>query len=163
MYLTATNQSVNDIIIIMYGGLIIYFIYRQIKSIFEKRKITGSDRHYFRKNISKVMIALSSLIILFGIFNIVNKQYTNGGLMIAVVLILWVDIFDKIIITEDGIYGQGNYITWDKVKKWGFDVESNEFVALYKDGMSEKNIYIKVEKEHIDEMNELIRHFKLKK
>jgi len=163
MLLVGLPQSQNSLIYIMYGGLILYFIYRQIKAWNVKKKITGENRHEFKRSVTKLMIGLSALIVVFGIFQIINKEYISGILMISLVLILAVDMLDKVIITEDGIYGQGKYITWDKVKKFGFDVNTSEFVAVYKDEMADKNFFIKVENSQIDEMNALIRRYKLKK
>lgn len=163
MLLVGLPQSQNSLIYIMYGGLILYFIYRQIKAWKVKKKITGENRHEFKRSVTKLMIGLSALIVVFGIFQIINKEYISGILMIALVLILAIDMLDKVIITEDGIYGQGNYVTWDKVKKFGFDVNTSEFVAAYKDGMTDKNFFVKVEKSQIEEMNTLIRRYKLKK
>ena len=151
------------IIYIMYGGLIVYFLYKLFKNYKTKKKITGTQRHEFSKTISKFLYVLGAMIIVFGIFNIVGEQYAAGLLMIGLIAVLYLDTLDKIVITEDGIYGQGNYVTWDSIKKWGFDADTNELVAQYKVGYEEKNFNLKVNKDDFVPINSLIRKYKLKK
>ncbi|NLW51996.1 MAG: hypothetical protein GXY87_01340 [Tissierellia bacterium] len=167
MFLSNTNQSEGlnqlSIIYIMYGGLIIYFLYKLFKNYRVQRQITGTQRHEFSKNISKYLYILGAMIIAFGIFNIINKEYAAGSLMIGLIAVLYLDSLEKIIITEDGIYGQGKYVRWDAIKKWGFDSDTNDLIAKYKEGYEEKTFNLRVSKDDFVPINTLIRKYKLKK
>lgn len=158
----ASNQSMT-LIYVLYGGLILYFIYKQFAGIRERKKITGQVLSTFKKEVSKATYILAALIIGFGIFNIVNKQYLSGALMIILVVVLLIDTKDSIIVADSGIYAQGKYIMWSKVKKWAFDLQSSELVLTYKDDLQEKNQYVKVDKNKIEELNMIIRKLKLGK
>ncbi len=158
------NQSKN-LIYIMYGALILFLLYKQVKSYMIKRNIKGNNIFKFRKELSKLLYILGSVIILFGIVNIYAGQYISGALMIVLVLLLVVDSFDGIWISEEGIYSQGTYLLWPEVKKWGFDTGTKELVMSYrkKEEMQDKTLYIKVNKQDIEEVNRLIRKYKLGK
>lgn len=157
------NNNSMTFIYVLYGGMILYFIYRQIAGYRERQKIQGQVLSTFRKEISKVTYILAALIIGFGIFNIVNKQYISGALMIILVIVLLIDTRDSIIVTEAGIYAQGKFLLWSQIKKWAFDLDSSELVLTYKEDIQEKNQYVKVDKNKIEELNMIIRKLKLGK
>ncbi|MDO5026210.1 MAG: DUF5673 domain-containing protein [Tissierellia bacterium] len=164
-YLIA-NQSGPDnmtLIYVLYGAMIIYFMYKQITGYREKKKLKGQVLSTFRKEVSKVTYILAALIVAFGIFNIVNKQYISGILMITLVVILIIDTRDSVIVTEMGIYAQGKFLLWTQIKKWAFDLDSSDLVLTYKDDMQEKNQYVKIDKNKIEELNMIIRKLKLGK
>lgn len=157
------NNNSMTFIYVLYGGMILYFIYRQIAGYRERQKIQGQVLSTFRKEISKVTYILGALIIGFGIFSIVNKQYISGALMIILVIVLLIDTRDSIIVTEAGIYAQGKFLLWSQIKKWAFDLDSSELVLTYKEDIQEKNQYVKVDKNKIEELNMIIRKLKLGK
>lgn len=163
MLANQVNNNSMTFIYVLYGGMILYFIYRQIAGYRERQKIQGQVLSTFRKEISKVTYILGALIIGFGIFSIVNKQYIPGALMIILVIVLLIDTRDSIIVTEAGIYAQGKFLLWSQIKKWAFDLDSSELVLTYKEDIQEKNQYVKVDKNKIEELNMIIRKLKLGK
>lgn len=157
------NSMPMTFVYLMYGGLILFFLYKQYTGMQEKKKIQGQTIKTFKKEVSKLTYILGALIIAFGIFNIVNHQYISGVLMIALVLVLLLDTRDTTIATDMGLYGQGKYLPWNQIKKWAFDLNTSELVLTYKDEMQDKSHYVKVEKTKIEELNSIIRRFKLGK
>ncbi len=158
-----TGPGSMTFIYVLYGAMILYFVYRQIVGYRERKKIKGQVLSTFKKEVSKVTYILAALIVGFGIFNIVNKQYLSGILMITLVIILLIDTRDSVIVSEMGIYAQGKFILWSQIKKWAFDLETSDLVLTYKEDMEEKNQFVKVDKEKIEELNMIIRKLKLGK
>lgn len=162
-----TNNTLDQsrFIYIMYGALILFLLYKQVKAFTTRRKVEGNNIFKFRKELGKILYILGSIIVLFGLINIYAGQYISGALMIVLVFLLALDSFDGIWISENGIYGQGTFILWPEVKKWGFDTNTKELVMTYrkKDEMQDKTLYIKVNKQDIEEVNRLIRKYKLGK
>lgn len=163
MFSANTQMSQNTLLYILYGGLIVFMLYKQVKNFKEKQKITGSDRHEFSRKYGKWVYSLGLLILVFGVVNVFDKQIVSGLLMIAVVLLLFVDLRDKLILTENGVYSQGKYVLWDSIKKWGFDEGTSDLVAKYKEGYEEKSLVARIEKNDMAKINDLIRKFKLHK
>ena len=83
--------------------------------------------------------------------------------MVTLAILFIITTNEKMFITEDGIFDQGTYIKWDELKKWGFDLKNSELVLKSKIGYEEKVNYVKVKEEDVDEINELIRKYKLNK
>lgn len=158
-----TQARSKSFIYILYGGMILYILYKIFTSYKERQNIKGQTVSKFRKEVGKATYILAALIVGFGVFNIVNKEVISGILMIALVLVLLIYTRDSIIVTEAGIYAQGKFLLWQQVKKWAFDLNSSELVLTYKEDMLEKNQFIKVDKDKIEELNMIIRKLKLGK
>lgn len=152
-----------SVIYIMYGGLILFFLYRQYKAYRARQTITGHEKHYFKKSISRFVIILGALVAVFGIYNIVASQYLAGALMVSLVVVMGLEYLDRIILTEEGIYGNGEFIEWKEIRKWAFSEDTHELILQYKREFKEEVAYIRVEEDQIEKINLLIRRYKLGK
>lgn len=160
---TNANQGQLNLIYMLYGGLILFFLYRMFKNSRERKKVKGNQIREFNKTYSKWIYILGGLIVVFGVMNIIAKQYLAGALMIILVLVLLLDQMDKILISEEGIYGQGTYIEWHELKKWAYNENTKDLNLITKAGGQEKNNVMKVDDKNLHEINDLIRKYKLGK
>ncbi len=156
------NQNPGTFIYILYGGLILMLLVKYIKSLSLKSKIKLDKKEYVKPR-NKWTYYLSAIIIGFGFMNILGKQTLVGILMVTLAVLFIITTNEKMFITEDGIFDQGTYIKWDELKKWGFDLKNSELVLKSKIGYEEKVNYVKVKEDDVDEINELIRKYKLNK
>lgn len=159
-----TNQSSNPntLIYALYGGLTIYFIYKFLKGVQERKKLKG-ETFKFSKRISKIMFILGALIITFGGFNIYQGEVLAGILMIALVLALFLEYSSTNDFAENGFIAESKFVEWNNLRKWAFDAERGELVVKYKEGFEEKSSYLRVKPEDIAEIDKIIKRYKLKK
>lgn len=162
-------QSFDRIILVLYGAITIFFIYRLFKQIKDK-KMLGEDAKAFKKPISSMEMILFSILIVVGGINFVNGYRVNDiySMITAVVMLVLAVVFmvftmAKLYIAENGMLTNTGFIGFKDLKKWGFDTNRGELVmAIKKDGNTNRES-VKVKKEDIDEINGLIRKYKLGK
>ena len=162
-------QSFDRIILVLYGAITIFFIYRLFKQIKDK-KMLGEDAKAFKKPISSMEMILFSILIVVGGINFVNGYRVNDiySMITAVVMLVLAVVFmvftmAKLYIAENGMLTNTGFVSFKDLKKWGFDTNRGELVmAIKKDGNTNRES-VKVKKEDIDEINDLIRKYKLGK
>ena len=66
-------------------------------------------------------------------------------------------------IGENAIIANSNLRSYKEIRKWGFDTKNSELILLVKDQKGELRETTKVKKEDIEEINSLIRRYKLGK
>lgn len=160
--LTAASQTPTQLIFIMYGGLIIFFLYKIFKTNLAKKSLKG-NLHRYGKNVTKALLILGVMIIGFGLYSIYNKEYASGILMISLVVVLFIEYSSKNTFAENGFVIEGNFVEWNQVKKWAFNVEKGELVVSYKKGYEEKTNYMRLNPQEIPEVDGLFKKLKLKK
>lgn len=149
-------------ILLLYGALILYFIYK----IYKRRKAAKNAEgqvYKFKKHTPILITVLSAMLVGFGIFSIINNMVASGVVMIALVLAMTVDQFNPHIFAENGFVENGNWVDWKEVKKWDFDEQSGELVVQYKKGFENKTGYLRLNKDQIEDVQALFRKYKLNK
>ena len=158
----ANDKNSLMIIYVLYSALIVYFLYKFYMGTRLRKHIKG-EQYAYGRYFSRWIYALCSMIFVFGVTNIVTADKISGILMIVLMLLLLLSFTDKTVVSESGIYGQGVFIFWDTLKKWGFDSRRSELVLNYKINGSEKQAFMKVHAKDIEDINAKIKQFKLKK
>ena len=87
----------------------------------------------------------------------------TAGVMIVLALIFGLYSKNKMYIGENGILANSNFYNYKELKKWGFDKESSDLVLQVKKDNQSSNEIVKVKKEDIEAINNLIRKYKLNK
>src|SRR5574344_145043 len=134
-------QSFDRIILVLYGAITIFFIYRLFKQIKDK-KMLGEDAKAFKKPISSMEMILFSILIVVGGINFVNGYRVNdiysmitAVVMLVLAVVFMVFIMAKLYIVENGMLTNTGFISFKDLKKWGFDTHRGELVmAIKKDG-----------------------------
>ncbi len=162
-------QGFDRVILVLYGAITIFFIYRLFKQT-KDRKLLGENAQAFKKPMSSMEMILFSILLVVGGVNFVNGYRVNdkNSMMTAVVMVILAVVFliftlSKLYIAENGMLTNSGFVSFKELKKWGFDTNSGELVmAVKKDGKNTRES-VKVKKEDIEEINELIRKYKLGK
>lgn len=162
-------QGFDRVILVLYGAITVFFIYRLFKQT-KDRKLLGENALAFKKPMSSMEMILFSILLVVGGVNFVNGYRVNdkNSMMTAVVMVILAVVFliftlSKLYIAENGMLTNSGFVSFKELKKWGFDTNSGELVmAVKKDGKNTRES-VKVKKEDIEEINELIRKYKLGK
>lgn len=153
----------NNMISILYGGLLLYFLYQIYKGYRSKAKLVGEKTTFTstKKPLHYVLVAMMALL---GVVNIWTRQFVSGILMLLLSAAFLYQSRDKIIVADNGIYGDSKFYGWDDFRKWGFDKNNGDLVMVIKErGKAESNAVIRVGQENMVRVNDLIREKKLKK
>lgn len=162
-------QGFDRIILVLYGAITIFFIYRLFKQMKDKKMLDENAKE-FKKPISSMEMILFSILVVVGGVNMVNGYRINdkysmmtAAVMIVLALVFMIFSMAKLYIAENGMLTNTGFVSFKELKKWGFDTNRGELVmAVKKDGNTTRES-VKVKKEDIDEINELIRKYKLGK
>lgn len=153
----------NQMISVLYGGLLAYFLYQIYKGIRNKQKIVG-EKLYFTQSKKPLHYVLVAMMALLGVVNIAAKEFISGILMLLLSAAFLYQSRDKIVIGDNGIYGDSKFYEWDSFRKWGFDKANGDLVMVVKErGKGESNAVIRVGTDNMVKVNDLIRQKKLKK
>ena len=156
------NQTINNIIYIMYGALIAFFLYKIYKTHTANQKLEG-EIHTFKKEFTRMMMGLMFSIGMFAIYNIYLGQTIPGILMLTLIIVIFIDNIMPNHIGENGLVADGKFITWKELQKWAFNFEKGEMAVRYKKGFEEREAFLKLTKHSIKDVNDLIRKYKLNK
>ena len=162
-------QGFDKIILILYGAITVFFIYRLFKQAKDK-KLLGEKALSFKKPISSMEMILFSILLVVGGVNFFNGYKLNdkNSMMTAVVMVVLAFVFmifslSKLYIAEEGMLLNSGFVSFKELKKWGFDTNRGELVMAIKKDKNTTRETVKVRKEDIEEINELIRKYKLGK
>lgn len=162
-------QGFDKIILILYGVITVFFIYRFFKQAKDK-KLLGENALSFKKPISSMEMILFSILLVVGGVNFFNGYKLNdkNSMMTAVVMVVLAFVFmifslSKLYIAEEGMLLNSGFVSFKELKKWGFDTNRGELVMAIKKDKNTTRETVKVRKEDIEEINELIRKYKLGK
>lgn len=162
-------QGFDKIILILYGAITVFFIYRLFKQAKDK-KLLGENALSFKKPISSMEMILFSILLVVGGVNFFNgyKLNNKNSMMTAVVMVVLAFVFmifslSKLYIAEEGMLLNSGFVSFKELKKWGFDTNRGELVMAIKKDKNTTRETVKVRKEDIEEINELIRKYKLGK
>ncbi|MCW6678720.1 DUF986 family protein [Anaerococcus sp. NML200574] len=161
--------SFDNMILILYGVITVFFIYRIFKQQRDKKHL-GSDIKSFKRPISSMEAILFSILIVTAIVNLYQgyKVSNKNSMMVASIMIVLALVFaiystTKLYIADNGMLINTGFVSFKELKKWGFDQERGDLVmAIKKDGNTNRES-TKVRKEDIEEINDLIRKHKLGK
>lgn len=163
------NGNMDMFILILYVAIILFFAYRIFKTKKNKSLLNGNFDEFGRE-ISKLEIALLIVLLVTGIINFYQGFKLNdktsmatAGVMIVLALIFGLYSKNKMYIGENGILANSNFYNYKELKKWGFDKESSDLVLQVKKDNQSSNEIVKVKKEDIEAINNLIRKYKLNK
>ena len=162
-------QGFDRVILVLYGAITIFFIYRLFKQA-KDRRLLGEKAQGFKKPISSMEMILFSILLIVGGVNLVNGYRIGDkySMMTAIVMVILAIVFmifsrGKFYVAENGMLVSSGFVSFKELKKWGFDTNRGELVmAIKKDGNTNRES-VKVKKEDIEEINELIRKYKLGK
>lgn len=156
-------------IIVLYGVIVVFFLYRIFRQMKDKNKLKGEVKAFSRPS-STFEVILFSVLTVTGIVNLyfgylqANRQNMLTALvMIALAVVFMISTKSKLYVGENGILSNASFSAYKQVKKWGFDQENGDFVMLVKDNKGESKEVTKVKKEDMEEINTLIRRYKLGK
>lgn len=163
------GNNMNNFILILYVAIVLFFIYRLYKSLKNKKKLNGDVRAFSKKS-TPIEWILMGILLATGIVNFVAgyKQNNQNSIIMAIVMVVLAIVFglaqrSKLYIAENGILINSNFYTYKELKKWGFDKEGNDLVLQVKKDKQSSNEMTKVKTEDIEEINTLIRRYKLNK
>ncbi|MFR6222225.1 MAG: DUF5673 domain-containing protein, partial [Anaerococcus sp.] len=113
---------------------------------------------------------LFGLLIVTGAINLFQgiRMKNQTGLMTASVMIVMGLVFflntkTKIYIGENGILLNDSFYTYKELKKWGFDKERGNLVVITRKDHQDNQESVQVKFEDIEQINTLIRKYKLGK
>lgn len=162
-------KSLDSMIIVLYGVIVVFFLYRIFRQMKDKNKLEGEVKAFSRPS-STFEVILFSVLTVTGIVNLyfgylqANRQNMLTALvMIALAVVFMISTKSKLYVGENGILSNASFSAYKQVKKWGFDQENGDFVMLVKDNKGESKEVTKVKKEDMEEINTLIRRYKLGK
>ena len=162
-------QGFDKVILILYGLITVFFIYKLFKQA-KDRKILSENAISFKKPISSMEMILFSILLVVGGVNFFNGYKLNdkNSMMIAAVMVVLAIVFliftlSKLYIAENGMLLSSGFVSFKEIKKWGFDTNRGELVMAIKKDQNTTRETVKVRKEDIEEINELIRKYKLGK
>lgn len=158
----AANDSAEKFILIMYVALLFFVAYRVFQGVMERRKLENIQ-DTFEKPASTFGMIVAGLMLLMSVISLFTKQWVPGIILFALAGLFFYSSFDKVIIAENGIYGDGQFIPWRIIRKWGFDTKSHDLIFKTKDRYKEKNMFIRVMDTDMVEINDWIRKYKLNK
>lgn len=163
------ENNLDSFVLVLYVGLIGFFIYRVFKSNSNKKKITGEVFAFDRASSTFESVLLSILLVT-GIINLIvgiresnQRAIITAVVMIALAIVFYAFSRNKLYIGENGLVANSNFYDYKQLKKWGFDTEKADLVLQVKTDKATTNEILKVKKEDIEEINKLIRRFKLNK
>lgn len=163
------NNQFDKFIIIIYLGLIAWLIYKLYKSKKSKKELEGDVRG-FGKRSSTMEYILFALLIFTGVFNLYTgfKTKNQTALITATVMIVMGIVFflntkSKLYVAKNGLLLNDSFYTYKELKKWGFDKEKGDLVIITKKDHQEGREQAQVKVEDIEEINTLIRKYKLGK
>lgn len=162
-------KSFDSMIIVLYGVIVVFFLYRIVKQLRDKKKLEGNVEAFKRPS-STFEVILFSVLVVTGIVNLYfgyqqsNKQNMLTALvMIALAVVFMISSKSKLYVAENGILSNASFATYKQIRKWGFDKENGDLVLLIKDQKGESREMTKVNKADIERINTLIRKYKLGK
>lgn len=163
------NNQFDKVIIIIYLGLIAYLIYKLYKSNKSKKELEGEVKS-FSKRSSTMEYILFGLLIFTGAFNLYQGFKTDNkmalitaSVMIVMGIVFFLNTKTKLYVAENGLLLNDSFYTYKELKKWGFDQERGDLVVLTKKDHQEGREQAQVKIEDIEEINRLIRKYKLGK
>lgn len=162
-------QGFDKIILVLYGAITVFFIYRLFKQARDK-KLLGENAIGFKRPLSSMEMILFSILIVVGGVNLVNGYKMNdknsimtAGVMIILAIVFMIFTLSKLYVSEKGMLLNSGFVSFKELKKWGFETNRGELVMAIKKDNNTIRESVKVKKEDIDEINELIRKHKLGK
>lgn len=162
-------ERTDRFIIILYIALSLFFLYRLIKGQKNKKNLSGNVAGFQRKASTLEMVLFGVLLVtglvnlFFGVREGSNVNATTAATMVALAIVFALTSKSKMYIGENGLLANSNFYTYKELKKWGFDPESHDLVLQVKKDNQMSNEVFKVEKKDIEEINTLIRRYKLNK
>ena len=149
--------------LILYAGLLLFMGYNYVKSLRSKAKVKGEKTVFHTKTGWSILILILAILGL-GIGNVVIGEYATGAVMIALSIIFALQSREPIIVSEEGIYADTQYYPWTDVRRWGWDRSKGDLVVITKEfGKDEQSHYLRIGKQHMNEVNQKIREYKLGK
>ena len=83
--------------------------------------------------------------------------------MLVLAVLFLFTLRDKVLISDEGIYGDSEFVEWDSVKKWYTDKEEGQVVILFKEGFNEQSKVIRINSEEADVVDSKFRKYVLGK
>ncbi|EEI83888.1 DUF5673 domain-containing protein [Anaerococcus tetradius] len=163
------GKSLDSMIVILYGAIVVFFLYRIYKLLGYRKSLSGEIKSFDRPS-SSFEIILFSVLIITGAVNLYagfqqgnNKNMLTSVIMIILAFVFMISTKAKLMIGENAIIANSNLRSYKEIRKWGFDTKNSELILLVKDQKGELRETTKVKKEDIEEINSLIRRYKLGK
>lgn len=163
------KNRMDSFILLMYGAIIVFFAYKIFKSK-KNRGLLQGEISEFKRKVSPIEIGLLVVLLATGAVNLYMgiKQNNFNNMAQSAVMIVLAIIFglfsqSKLCIGENGILANSNFYDYKQLKKWGFDTSSSDLVMQVKTKNQLTNESVRVTRDDIQEINNLIRKYKLNK
>ncbi|MDY3052575.1 MAG: DUF5673 domain-containing protein [Ndongobacter sp.] len=158
-----TSPFMNQLVLFLYGGLLLYFLYQFYKGARARKAITG-ERFEFPRTTRRMNLILAMLVAGLGIVNFIMQDYLGGALMFALAVVFFALTKEKIIVCANGIYADSNFYEWKDVKRWGWDKKEGDLILIsHERGKKDESHIIRIGREQMEPVNDRIRQFKLNK
>lgn len=152
--LATTN---NTMIYVLYGGLCLFLSYSIFKSYKAKKSLKG-DLYNVKYKMSIANIVIEVIILIIGLMNLFTGDKISGTLMVLLVVLFALEMrLQTPILSSDGIYADGEFIEWNKIKKWYTNKEDGELSMIYKEGYNEKDKFVKINPEDAEKVDQIIK------
>lgn len=152
-----------SIISIIYGALLLFFVYKIIKGKSMEKKLEGPIYSVKRGN-KKSTFLICLLMAVMGVISFVGGQKLDGVVMILLAIVFYFYNLIEIKLGQNGMLADNNFIEWKEIRKWGWDTKRGDLVYMTKErGKAPTSSSIHIGQENMEEVNKQIRRLKLGK
>lgn len=149
---------------VLYLGLFGFFIYQAFKNRKMERDLKD-PKFVYEGSVKPTSFAIIGMIVAFGIVTIyTQKQILTGLLMMLLGVGFYFSSRNKLIVSAEGLYADHQFLRWDEVRKWAWDIKGHSLVLISKSpGKEQVRRVLRVGSVNMAEVNDKIRFFKLGK
>ncbi len=152
-----------SIISIIYGALLVFFLYKIIKGKSMEKQLEGPIYTIKRGN-RKSTFFICVLMAGMGVISFVGGQKLDGVVMILLAFVFFFYNMIEIKLGQNGLIADNIFIEWKEIRQWGWDTNRGDLIYVTKErGKAPTKSSIHIGKEHIEEVNKHIRRLKLGK
>lgn len=148
---------------LIYGALLLYFLYQLVSAWQKKKKLEGPLTKYPRK-LSMPNLLICLLIAVLGVVSMVGGQYLDGLIMILLSASFLAFMSAPVYLATNGLLSNNLFFSWAEIRKWAWDTKRGDLIILTKErGKNEKSNAIHIGIDRMEEINQKIRELKLGK
>ncbi len=152
-----------SIISIIYGALLIFFLYKIIRGKTMEKQLEGPIYSVKRGN-KKSTLFICLLMAGMGVISFVGGQKLDGIVMVLLAIVFFFYNLIEIKLGQNGMLADNVFIEWKEIRKWGWDTKRGDLVYVTKErGKAPTSSSIHIGQEYMEEVNKQIRRLKLGK
>lgn len=152
-----------SLISLIYGAMLIFFLYKIIKGKMIERNLEGPI-HSIKRGGKTSTLIICLLMAGLGVISFVGGQPLDGAIMITLAIVFYVYNLIDIKLGQNGMVVENTFISWKEVRRWGWDTKRGDLVYITKErGKAPTSSSVHIGLEHMEEVNKHIRRLKLGK